>query len=117
MFLVGFGVRTIGFLPRQSLGTGWLVRTIGTLIPLGPDTHIHLSAQNGEMAHSDPLIVAVKLANLPTAFAALRVFYSTLYGDDVSASFVRLDTQHPNIGYIQWYGDLGAHFLPCLTCL
>jgi hypothetical protein len=74
VFLVGFGVRTIGFPPRQSLGTGWLIRTIGTLIPLRPDTDIHLSAQNREMAQSDPLIVAVKLGNLPAAFAALRVF-------------------------------------------
>jgi hypothetical protein len=69
------------------------------------------------MAHRDPLIVAVKLGNLPTAFAALRMVYRTLYGDDVIASFVRLDIQHPNIGYIQWYGDLGAHFPPCLTCI
>ncbi len=71
---MGFGVRTVGFVPQQLLGAGWLVRAIGTLIPLGPDTDVDPSAQDGQMAQGDPLIVTVKLGNLPTALAAFRVF-------------------------------------------
>ncbi|MFN2240819.1 MAG: hypothetical protein ACK2U2_00940, partial [Anaerolineae bacterium] len=67
------------------------------------------------MTQCDPVIVPVKLGDLLTAGTAICILQGAFYGDDVVASLIRFDVQHPDIGDIQGYGDLGAHCSVCLT--
>src|SRR3990172_5957642 len=86
--------------------------TIQALISPGTIAQISRSSKHGQIAHCDPTIMTMKLADRPSALPTTSFRFCAFYCDHQVTALVYLALQDANIRYFQWNCYLGfAHRL------